>query len=147
MNHSRRELCFILPAMLVAGSKAGAAEALPSKVYPFNSLPVQKSGGNTFRPIFEGVTHEGYYLELHESELAPNAMPHPPHRHPHEEVFLVREGTLEITINGVSSRFGPGSVAYVASNAWHGVRNVGDADALYFVLEIGTPGHEVTEKS
>ena len=52
-------------------------------------------------------------------------MPHPPHHHLHEEMFLVREGTLEATISGKSTRLGPGSVAFVGSNDEHGIRNPG----------------------
>ncbi len=52
-------------------------------------------------------------------------------------MFLVREGTLEVTIGGQTSRLGPGSVAFVASNDEHGVRNVGRDHAQYFVLALG----------
>jgi mannose-6-phosphate isomerase-like protein (cupin superfamily) len=137
MDYSRRELCVLLPALLAARAQAAGDEALPSKVYNFESLPAKTSDGNTFREILQGVTHEGYHLELHETDLAPGSMPHPPHHHAHEEIFLIREGTLEVTINGKSSSFGPGSVAYIASNQEHGIRNVGSTHAQYFVLEVG----------
>lgn len=140
MNHSRRELCALLPALLAAPAVAVGDETLPSKIYDFESLPAKTSRGNTFRPILEGLTHEGYHLELHETDLAPGSMPHPPHHHAHEEIFLIRTGNLTVTINGQSSNLGPGSVAYVASNQEHGIRNVGSTHAQYFVLELGTQG-------
>ena len=62
---------------------------------------------------------------------------HPGHHHQHEEIFLIREGALEVTIAGRSARLGPGSVAYVASNEEHGVRNAGDTRAEYFVIALG----------
>ena len=138
MDYSRRELCVLLPALFAAHARAAADETLPSKVYLFESLPAKASDGNTFREILQGVTHEGYHLELHETDLAPDSMPHPPHHHAHEEMFLIREGTLEVTISGQSSKFGPGSVAYIASNVEHGIRNVGSTHAQYFVLEMGS---------
>lgn len=49
-------------------------------------------------------------------------------------MFLVQKGTLEITIAGHSSKLGPGSIAYVASEDRHGVKNPGDTPAQYFVL-------------
>jgi mannose-6-phosphate isomerase-like protein (cupin superfamily) len=139
VNWSRRELCLALPAALAAVSAAAAAEKerLTSKVYPFDKLREQKSGKNGFWPVLDGLTHEGVPLEVHETELAPGSMPHPPHRHGHEEMFLIREGAPTLTINGKSARLGPGSVGFVASNDLHGIRNSGSAPARYFVIAIG----------
>jgi mannose-6-phosphate isomerase-like protein (cupin superfamily) len=75
---------------------------------------------------------------MHETDLAPGAMPHPAHHHEHEEVFLMRDGTLEVTIAGHPSHLGPGSVAYVASNEEHGIRNAGPTHAQYFVIALGS---------
>jgi mannose-6-phosphate isomerase-like protein (cupin superfamily) len=71
-------------------------------------------------PIFNGELHSGFAVELHETELPAGEVPHPPHHHAHEEVILVREGTMEVTISGRSVKMGPGSVAFVASNEDHG---------------------------
>ncbi|MGO9273531.1 MAG: cupin domain-containing protein [Terriglobia bacterium] len=136
MEISRRDACWLVPALLAAPGYAAEGPNLASKAYRFEDLPVRSSGGNTFRAVLDGMTHAGCHIELHETSLAPGAMPHPPHHHAHEEMFLVREGTLEATIAGTSSRLDPGSVTFVASNDEHGVRNVGAAPALYFVLAI-----------
>ena len=141
MDHSRRELCILWPWLLVAKAQTSGAAALPSKSYRFEDLAVHTDGQNTFRPVFEGNTHERCRAALHETDLAPGAMPHPPHHHVHEEVFLIREGMLEVTISGRTSRLGPGSVAYIASDEEHGIRNVGSGHAQYFVLELGTDKH------
>jgi quercetin dioxygenase-like cupin family protein len=120
-------------------SRSLAAEApIPSQVFRFEDLPVESGGGNSLRRILDGKTHSGYRIEMHETDLAPGAMPHPAHHHAHEEVFLVREGTLEVTIAGRASRLGPGSVAYVASNDEHGIKNAGATHAQYFVIALGT---------
>jgi len=137
MKCSRREVCFWIPALMA--SRGLAAEApLPSKVFRFEDLPVENGDGNTLRRILEGKTHIGYEIEMHETDLAPGAMPHPAHHHAHEEMFLVREGTLEVTIAGHASRLGPGSVAYVASNDEHGIKNAGSTHAQYFVIALGS---------
>ena len=130
----------MLPALLTARAQASDDAVLASKVYHFQNLPAKASEGNTFREILQGVTHEGYHLELHETDLAPGSAPHPPHHHAHEEIFLIRQGELAVTINGQTSNFGPGSVAYIASNQEHGIRNVGSMHAQYFVFEVGTQG-------
>jgi quercetin dioxygenase-like cupin family protein len=136
MNYSRRDLSLLLP--LLAAAKAEAQNAiLPSKAYTFEQLPVHTNGDNQTRPVLDGETHAGVRIELHETELPPGGAPHPPHRHVHEEMVLIREGILEVTIAGRSAKLGPGSVAYVASNEEHGWRNAGDTRAHYFVLAIG----------
>jgi mannose-6-phosphate isomerase-like protein (cupin superfamily) len=111
---------------------------LPSKIYRFEDLPVRASGENRLRAVLEGMTHSGCRIEVHETDLAPGGMPHPPHRHVHEEMFLIREGTLGVTIAGRSSRLGLGSVAFVASNEEHGIHNVGTNHAQYFVIALGS---------
>ncbi|HZT30893.1 MAG TPA: cupin domain-containing protein [Bryobacteraceae bacterium] len=136
MNCSRRDLRFLLPALAAAGA-AGEAAALPSKTYRFEDLPVRANGPNRSRPILNGATHTGYPIELHMTELAPGQAPHPPHHHVHEEMVLIHEGILKVTISGKSVQMGPGSVAYVASNEEHGWRNVGGSRARYFVFALG----------
>lgn len=138
MNFSRRDICLLLPALATTAGFAADEAALPSKTYPFDDLPVHSSGENKSRPVLAGNTHIGIPVELHETDLAPGGAPHPPHHHEHEEIFLMREGTLEVTIEGKSTRIGPGSVAYVASNQEHGVHNPGPAHAQYFVFALGT---------
>lgn len=143
MNNPRRAFLAAIPVLMATGALAADKSYLHSKVYEFSRLPVHHGKTNTSRPVLDGLTHENCRIELHESNLAPGNMPHPPHHHKHEEMFLVRDGTLEVTINGKSSKAGPGSVAFVASNDVHGVRNAGDNHAQYFVLAIHRPGdHE-----
>lgn len=137
MNCSRRDWCRSLPALLAAPGWAAADPSLPSKAFPFDSLKVSREGKNRFRAILQGVSHSGCEIEVHETDLAPGEMPHPPHHHVHEEMFLIREGTLEFTIAGHTTRLGAGSAAFVASNDEHGITNVGSTHAQYFVLALG----------
>ncbi|HMD86967.1 MAG TPA: cupin domain-containing protein [Terriglobia bacterium] len=137
MTYSRRDLCLLVAALAAAPGVAAQKTALPSKVFPYEELPVRKNGGNESRPVLEGELHDGCYLEVHQTKLAPGAMPHPAHHHLHEEMFLVREGAIEITISGKSTQLGPGSVGFVGSNDEHGIRNPGAAHAQYFVVAFG----------
>ncbi len=68
---------------------------------------------------------------MHMTELPAGQAPHPPHHHEHEEMVMIVEGTLEVTISGRSVKLGPGSSAYVASNEEHGWHNTGTSRALY----------------
>lgn len=136
MTYSRREWSVLLPALAVAGARA-EEKALTSRTYRFEDLPVRANGPNRSRAILNGTTHTGYPVELHMTELAPGQTPHPPHHHVHEEMVMVHEGTLEVTISGRSVQAGPGSAIFVASNEEHGWRNVGNSRARYFVLALG----------
>jgi len=126
----------LLP-VLAAANAAGQSHVLKSRTYRYEDLPVENEGPNRGRPILEGDTHAGVRIELHETELAPGEMPHPAHHHVHEEMILVREGTMEVTISGKSATLGPGGVGFVASGEEHGWRNVGTGRARYFVLAVG----------
>ncbi len=130
----------MLPAATMAQAAAQTAAPKPpmaGHAFPHDELAAKQSGTILMRQILNGDTHTGYLLDLHESELPAGEAPHPPHRHVHEEMLLIREGLLEITIEGKSTRLGPGSVAYLASNREHGWRNAGKTTATYFVLALG----------
>ena len=116
-----------------AKAQKAALPTLPSKTYRFEDLVLK---GNA-RAVFDGVTHSGFHVDLHETVLAPGMAPHAPHRHEHEEMIMIREGTLEITIEGKVTNAGPGSVVYAASNDMHGWKNIGTTPAHYFVIALG----------
>ena len=135
MNITRRNLAALAPALATV---ARAQEAtLPSRTYRFEDLPVRQNGKNTSRAILRGLTHSGFPIELHETELGAGLAPHPPHHHVHEEIVIVLEGTLEFMVNGATSKLGPGSVAYLASNDEHGFRNIGEGRSRYCVMALG----------
>ncbi len=143
MSLTRREMCSLIPALVAAGTARPALAAnddsLPSATFSFESLPVQDFEHAQVRKILKGKLATGEHIEAHETTLPPNGYPHPPHHHLHSEMWLIREGTVELTINGVSHRVGPGGLAFVHSNEEHGIRNVGTGPAIYYVVAIG-PG-------
>ncbi|HXT30817.1 MAG TPA: cupin domain-containing protein [Vicinamibacterales bacterium] len=137
----RREIIWAGLALLgifCIGVRARAAQdALPSGLFDYAQLAVRASGPTEIRQMFTGTTHSGYRVDLHATDLAAGQMPHPPHRHVHEELLLIREGTLEVTVKGRTQRLGPGSAVYIASNDEHGWKNVGSAPAKYLVMALG----------
>ena len=143
MSITRREMCFLLPAaILPAALELDAStppdDSLPSAWFPFDKLPVHNNpNGSQTRHVLKGKLATGESLEVHATMLPPGVMPHPPHHHVHSEMWLIREGTLELTINRKSERLGPGSLGFVHSNEEHGVKNVGETPAHYFVVAIG----------
>lgn len=140
MNPTRRSLALLFSALAAAQQRAQpAAEkgVLPSKAFPFEQLTGRQTATIKSYQILTGDTHSGYRLDLHESELPAGMAPHPPHRHVHEELLFIREGQMEVIINGQSTLLGPGACAYLASNDLHGYRNPGTVPSKYFVLALG----------
>jgi quercetin dioxygenase-like cupin family protein len=75
-------------------------------------------------------------LEMHETTLAPGQSPHPPHRHAHEELMVVRSGVVQV-LQGTKTRLArAGDVIFMASNELHGLKNTGSANATYLVIRI-----------
>ena len=145
MPLTRRELCALFPAALIPAMVPAAATAedetkvLPSAMYPFEKLTPHKSNAAEIRAVLKGKLATGESVEVHETTLPPGGMPHPLHRHVHTEMWLIREGTVELTVEGKSAQMGPGSVGFVRSNEEHGIKNVGTIAATYYVVAIG-PG-------
>jgi quercetin dioxygenase-like cupin family protein len=143
MTITRREMCILLPGFLSAGAALHAFsegnDSLPSAAYPFDKLAVQILDHAEMRGVLNGKLATGEALEVHETTLPAGAAPHPPHHHPHSEMWLIREGTVELTVNRASYRLGPGGVGFVRSNDEHGIKNVGLTAASYFVVALG-PG-------
>ena len=133
MKHTRRNFARLIPA-LAAVSAGAQAKTVRSHAYRFEDLPSRATGPNITRDILNGTTHSGFPIDAHETELAPGKEPHPPHHHPHEEMLIVIEGTVDYTVSGVMTKLGPGGVGFVASNDEHGVRNNSEARARYAVI-------------
>jgi len=143
MSATRREVLFLLSGLVSSSVELEALpsqeNSLPSTTYPFSELPVKIANGAEIRPVLKGKLATGEPLEVHETTLPPGGIPHAPHHHVHSEMWLIREGTVQLTINGTSHVMGPGSVGFVRSNDEHGIKNVGTTPATYFVVAVG-PG-------
>jgi quercetin dioxygenase-like cupin family protein len=146
---NRREVGLALSALAMLGTVDAAAQAAPtsptdppllkSLVFPFDALPVKKSSnGGESRAVLHGTLATGEFVEVHETTLPPGQMPHPPHRHTHSEFQLIREGKIQVVGDGPNLVVGPGGVIFNASGVLHGLKNIGDTTASYFVVAIGT---------
>ncbi len=146
---NRRDLCGMLSALAMVGG-AGMTEAeaqVPgvkervldgSQAFAFGALPVRKNAnGGATRAVVTGALVTGEAVEVHETTLPPGQMPHPAHQHRHSEFMMIREGTVEFDMAGVKQRVGPGGVLFAASGVMHGLKNVGEVNAEYFVIAIG----------
>ena len=160
MEINRRDACVAMAAFASLGSlmakaqevetssraQAGASSSGPSedlaisRVFRFDEMPVKpSSNGGWARAVLHGTLPTGEYVEVHETMLPAGQMPHPPHKHRNTEFVLIRQGKLEFLNEGKPEPVGVGDVVYTASNRMHGMKNVGDTPALYFVVSVSHP--------
>jgi len=135
---TRRDVTVALVAVSVALGVVAVAEqpasVLQTTAFDWEALPVQRTEVGAVRQVFRGPTATLDELEMHVTTLNPGLASHEPHRHPNEEVVIVKEGTVEWFVAGTWKRVGPGSVLFAASNQPHGIRNVGSTPATYHVV-------------
>ena len=155
---NRRRFAAFLPALFAglpafarmkpepAAPQAGAApdarsaasgKTIESGVFPAFTPPEQFSGhaGHSF---IHGMLPTNIGCETHVSYLQPGTPHEPEEKHTHSELWFVREGKVELRLNGISHILGPGDVGIAVAGTLHWIRNAGDTVASYFVVELGS---------
>ncbi|HTM27510.1 MAG TPA: cupin domain-containing protein [Vicinamibacterales bacterium] len=141
---TRRDL--FVAAIAAAATLAGVAGASPrgavlsSTVFDWTAMNAQPNKTGSVRKVVQMPTATLDELEIHITTLNPGETPHAPHKHPDEELLIVKEGTVESLVNGELKRVGPGSVIFQAANQLHSIRNVGAVPATYHVIKWNSPG-------
>jgi mannose-6-phosphate isomerase-like protein (cupin superfamily) len=78
---------------------------LQSSVVKLESLQAEGAAPGAKAYVnFNGPTKQLEAVASGVVTLEPGAQPHPPHRHPEEEIMIVGQGTGEFSINGVATR-------------------------------------------
>jgi quercetin dioxygenase-like cupin family protein len=111
-----------------------------STVYDWSTADTKPNEWGKVRQVMRTPTPTLDELEIHISTLDPGKSPHAPHQHQHEELLIVKDGTLETFQSGATRRVGPGGIIFQASNELHNVTNVGTTPATYFVIGWTVPG-------
>ena len=111
-----------------------------SALFEWNAVPAKQTDVGALRQFFRSPTATLDELELHVTTLNPGLSSHPPHKHPNEELVIVKEGTVEALVNGELRKAGPGSVIFNASNELHSIKNIGTVPATYHVINWRSPG-------
>jgi len=148
----RREFATFIPALLAAATllpdtasaqqptttEHPARPEIISGVYPPG--PATGSGGRTGHRYLSGMLKAGnIQIEMHETNQEPGTPHEAIGHHLHNEIWLVREGTCELTTNGVTRRMVAGDVGICCAGDLHYVANAGDTPCSYFVVTVGPP--------
>lgn len=86
------------------------------------------------RDIMKQPTSMLKELEMHTTTLKEGLPSHNSHKHPDEEIILVRFGNVEESINGKPYQCGPGSVIFLTNDDDHGIRNAGEGQCEYYAI-------------
>jgi uncharacterized cupin superfamily protein len=121
--------------LAVVAGQAGEKSVTRSTTFDWTKLEPKSTEVGSRRDVMRSATPTLDELEIHITTLNPGAVSHPPHRHPEEELLIVREGTVETLQNGKSTRLGPGSIIFHSSNDLHNIRNAGSTPATYHVVQ------------
>ncbi len=89
-----------------------------------------------FRPVFDAPTPTMERFEMHVTTLKPGANPHAPHYHPWEELLILKEGSLRVSINGKTQPASAGAMIFFASNDAHTVWNDSGQPVTYYVINF-----------
>ncbi len=161
----RRTFAQLMPALLALTAIAPESAAAqtehttmgqptvgPGGGKPKGDLPVLTSGVFTPGPSYGslpkrssqrylvGMLKAGnIQIEIHETHQEVGAAHEPVDKHLHNEIWLVREGTCELTTNGVTRRMSAGDVGLCCAGDLHYIRNAGDTPCTYFVVTLGPP--------
>ena len=119
---------------------AAQKQVQKSTVYGWSTSDTKPNEWGAVRQVMRAPTPTLDELEIHISTLSPGKSPHAPHQHQHEELLIVKDGTLDTFQSGATRRVGPGGIIFQASNELHNVTNVGQAPATYYVIGWTVPG-------
>jgi quercetin dioxygenase-like cupin family protein len=123
-------LLHLLPLLAMA-----QLQPIPSGVYHWSQLPVNKSSDREGRRLVEGSSTHFEYLEIHATTQQKGAVPRAPHAQKElEELIIVTEGRMRFTIGKESRELGKGSTILVPPQEMQSVQNIGDGPLTYYVL-------------
>jgi XRE family transcriptional regulator, regulator of sulfur utilization len=130
----------LVTAALGALAQTAAKPILHSAVFNWADLQVETKPTGERRQVFDSPTATLDRFESHVTTLNPGESPHAAHRHPEEEVMLLKEGTLEAVLSGQTNRVDAGGMIFCAAQEWHSLRNIGTNRATYYVFKFVPPG-------
>lgn len=144
----RDRLLLLLTSVLCLGvsgcstkSSAPADRAvLGAAAFDWEQLKPKPTKVGAYRKVCQAPTATLDELEVHVTTLERGEQAHAPHRHPDEELIIVKEGVVEALVDGRWVRLGPGSVIFQACRVDHAIRNAGPTPATYHVIKWNSPG-------
>ncbi|MEO5595451.1 MAG: cupin domain-containing protein [Chitinophagaceae bacterium] len=114
-------------------------DTLPARVYNLAKFTTAKDSSRDRIQVMDGSTSVLANLEVHLTTLEPGKAAHPPHTHTNqEELIIVKEGLLKVTIKGKTKLLSAGGLAYSFPGDEHGAVNAGKTKTSYYIVKYTT---------
>ncbi|PCJ92287.1 MAG: cupin [Flavobacteriaceae bacterium] len=131
MNTVKIIVMILLPIFSIAQSNT-----IDSGVYKWADHPVKKGEDRESRKILKGSSPHFEYISMHATTQYKGAKPSTEHANKDiEEVILVKEGKMKITIEGDSKILSKSGVILLMPQQMHSIENAGDGNLTYFVIQ------------
>ncbi|AWV97839.1 cupin domain-containing protein [Arcticibacterium luteifluviistationis] len=119
-----------------------------SGVYKWSELPVKKGVQREGRKIMEGSSPHFSFLEVHATTQEKGAKPALPHTQDDiEEILIVKEGLMKMTMDGESQILPAGSAILIPPLVEQSLQNVGDGPLTYYVFMFKSKANTDIERS
>ena len=105
-------------------------------VYRWADRPIKVSEGRESGVFLEGTSPHFEYVKIHATTQNPGAKPGPVHANKDtEELIIVKEGTMKVTIDGKSSILGAGGVVLIMPQQMQSLENIGSSKLSYYAMK------------
>jgi (S)-ureidoglycine aminohydrolase len=111
-----------------------AQTPVKSDVYAWKDAPVEKTRTGFKREIVSGMATDFQFMDISATTLKKNKMENEGVQTNFEEMVIVKDGLLEVTINGKFQTVGRGSVAVIVPGDERSFVNATNSETTYYVF-------------
>jgi len=131
---SKRKFLSLCLLALCSASALMAQTPIKSDVYTWKDSPMEKNKTGSKRSIVNGTATHFQYMDISATTLEKDKAEDKVSHADFEEMIIVKDGSLKITINGESKTVGRGSVAIIMPGDEHSFANAADGETTYYVF-------------
>jgi (S)-ureidoglycine aminohydrolase len=129
-------LSLLIATVFITHGLHAQQDTVPAHVYNLAQLAIVKDSSRLRIQMMDGRTSLLSNLEAHVTILQPGQSAHPPHTHSNtEELIIVKQGILKVTIKGKTKWLSAGGLALSLPGDEHAAINTGKAKAIYYVIK------------
>jgi (S)-ureidoglycine aminohydrolase len=120
--------------MLIGLTTSLGQTNIPSDVYTWRAAPVEKTATGSTRTMVKGSATDFQSMNISAVTLEKGKMDDRSSTTNFEEMIIVKEGSLKITVNGESKTVGRGSVAIILPGDGRRLENAADGETTYYLF-------------